>query len=113
MFVYGFCHPPLYIEFQEITRNSKISLLYKEGFEEWMLLLTSAFVRSPCSAVRCLPGPVIVQWCTVLAVAACCVVLTHTPPVDLQTTLSKGREQRSKAEGERNPPFNFFIPIYL
>lgn len=45
-------------------------------------LASSAFVRSPCSAVRCLPGPVIVQWCTVLAVAACCVVLTHTPPVD-------------------------------
>lgn len=45
-------------------------------------LARSALVRSPRSAIRCLPGPVVVQWCAVLAVAARRVVLTHALPVD-------------------------------
>lgn len=45
-------------------------------------LAGSALLRGPRSAVRCLPGPVVVQRCTVLAVAAHCVVLTHALPVD-------------------------------
>lgn len=45
-------------------------------------LAGSALVRRPCPAVRCLPGPVVVQRCTVLTVAACSVVFTHALPVD-------------------------------
>lgn len=46
-------------------------------------LLTLALPGRSGSAIRRLPGLVVVERGTVLAVGPCCVVLAHAPPVDL------------------------------